>query len=91
MIALVALGGFGVLRATGTTKVLNLASNVGGLTAFALVASPWWAVGLVMGAAQVAGAQVGARLAVRVGARVIKPVLVVTSTALALKLLWDFV
>lgn len=91
MMALVALGGFGVLRATGTTKVLNLASNVGGLTAFALVASPWWATGLVMGAAQVAGAQVGARLAVRVGARVIKPVLVVTSTALALKLLWDLI
>ncbi len=91
MMALVALGGFGVLRATGTTKVLNLASNVGGLTAFALVASPWWATGLVMGAAQVAGAQVGARLAVRVGARVIKPVLVVTSTALALRLLWDLV
>jgi uncharacterized protein len=89
MIALVALGGFGVLRATGQTKVLNFASNVGGLAAFAVVAAPWWAVGLCMGAAQVAGAQVGARLAVRVGARVIRPVLVVTSTALALRLIWD--
>jgi uncharacterized membrane protein YfcA len=91
MIALVALGGFGVLRATGQTKVLNFASNVGGLAAFAVVAAPWWAVGLCMGAAQVAGAQVGARLAVRVGARVIRPVLVVTSTALALRLIWDMV
>jgi uncharacterized membrane protein YfcA len=91
MIALVALGGFGVLRATAQTKVLNLSSNVGGLVAFAVVASPWWLTGLAMGAAQIAGAQIGARLAVRVGARVIRPVLVVTSTALALKLLWDVV
>jgi uncharacterized membrane protein YfcA len=91
MIALVALGGFGVLRATAQTKVLNLASNVGGLLAFAVVASPWWATGLAMGAAQVAGAQLGARLAVRVGARVIRPVLVVTSTALALRLIWDLI
>jgi uncharacterized membrane protein YfcA len=70
---------------------LNFASNVGGLAAFAVVAAPWWAVGLCMGAAQVAGAQVGARLAVRVGARVIRPVLVVTSTALALRLIWDMI
>lgn len=89
MIALVALGGFGVLRATAQTKVLNFASNLGGLGAFALVAAPWWWVGLAMGAAQVAGAQLGARLAVRAGARVIRPVLVATSTALALRLIWE--
>lgn len=89
MIALVALGGYGVLRATAQTKVLNLASNGGALAAFALVASPWWAVGLAMGAAQVAGAQIGARLAVRAGVRLIRPLLVVTSTALALRLLWE--
>ena len=89
MLALVALGGMGLLRATGQTKVLNLASNLGGLAAFAVVAAPWWATGLAMGAAQVAGAQIGARLAVRVGARVIRPMLVVTSTALALRLLWQ--
>jgi uncharacterized membrane protein YfcA len=89
MLALVALGGLGVLKATAQTKVLNSASNLGGLAAFALVALPWWWVGLAMGAAQVAGAQLGARLAVRAGARVIRPVLVATSTALALRLIWE--
>jgi uncharacterized membrane protein YfcA len=89
MLALVALGGLGVLKATAQTKVLNSASNLGGLAAFALVALPWWWVGLAMGAAQVAGAQIGARLAVRAGARLIRPVLVVTSTALALRLIWE--
>lgn len=89
MLAFVALGGFGILKATAHTKFLNFASNVGGMAAFALVASPWWLTGLAMGAAQIAGAALGARLAVRVGARVIRPVLVVTSTLLALRLLWE--
>jgi uncharacterized membrane protein YfcA len=37
----------------------------------------------------VGGASLGARLALRKGARLIKPLLVVTSTALALRLLWQ--
>lgn len=89
MLGFVALGGFGILRATAHTKLLNLASNLGGITAFALVATPWWLAGLAMGAAQIAGAAAGSRLAMRIGARAIKPVLVVTSTALALRLLWE--
>jgi len=91
MIGFVALAGFGVLKATAHTKLLNFASNLGGIVAYALVAEPWWIVGLLMGAAQIAGAAVGARLAIRVGAKLIKPVLVVAATALALRLLWDLV
>ncbi|MBW7922810.1 MAG: TSUP family transporter [Rubellimicrobium sp.] len=89
MLGFVTLAGFGVLRATAHSKLLNFASNVGSLVAFAVVAAPWWLTGLAMGAAQVAGAALGARLAVRVGARLIKPLLVVTSGVLALRLLWD--
>ena len=89
MLAFVLLAGHGVLKATAHTKLLNFASNLGGLIAFALVGQPLWLIGLAMGAAQMAGAWLGARLAVRIGARVIKPLLVTTSTALALRLLWQ--
>ena len=89
MLGFVALAGFGVLKATAHTKLLNFASNVGGMCAFAIVAKPLWVVGLIMGAAQMAGAYVGSRLAVKVGARVIKPVLVIASTAMAIKLIFD--
>ena len=89
MLAFVTLAGFGILKATAHTKLLNFASNIGGLTAFALTGHPLWLVGLLMGAGQILGAWVGARLAVRVGARIIKPLLVVTSTALALRLIWQ--
>ncbi|MGC4029355.1 MAG: TSUP family transporter [Steroidobacteraceae bacterium] len=89
MIGFVALAGYGVLKATAHTKLLNFASNLGAMTAFVLVAKPWWLTGLAMGAAQAAGATLGAKLAVRIGAHVIKPVLVATSTGLAIKVLWD--
>jgi len=89
MLGFVTLRGHGLLRATAHTKLLNFASNVGAMAVFAAVAEPWWAAGLVMGVAQAAGAQIGARAAVRVGARLIRPLLVVTSVAMALRLLWQ--
>ncbi|WP_052026100.1 TSUP family transporter [Oceaniovalibus guishaninsula] len=91
MLAFVTLAGFGVLRAVAHTKLLNLASNLGSLLVFSLVADVWWGVGVAMAIAQIAGARIGAGLAMRIGARVIKPVLVVTSVALALRLMWDWV
>jgi uncharacterized membrane protein YfcA len=48
-----------------------------------------WKVGLAMALAQMVGATFGSRLAVRVGARLIKPLLVVTSTGMAIRLLWQ--
>jgi hypothetical protein len=89
MIGFVLLAGYGVLKATAHTKLLNLASNFGGLLVFTLSGAPWWITGLAMGVAQAAGAYLGAKLAMRIGARLIKPLLVVTSTALALRLIWQ--
>ncbi|MBT3141978.1 TSUP family transporter [Ruegeria litorea] len=91
MLAFVSLAGYGVLKATAHTKLLNLASNSGALLAFAFVAEPWWITGLIMGVAQIFGARLGAVLAQRIGARLIKPLLVMTSLILAIKLLWDMV
>ena len=89
MIGFVTLAGYGVLKATAHTKMLNFASNLGGLAAFALVGNPLWGLGICMGLAQIAGAALGARLATRIGARLIKPLLVATSTILALRLIWQ--
>ena len=89
MLGFVMLAGHGVLRATAHTKLLNFASNLGGLAVFAFSGHPVWLLGLLMGAGQILGAALGARLALRSGARIIKPLLVVTSTALAARLLWQ--
>ncbi|MDZ4096716.1 MAG: TSUP family transporter [Paracoccaceae bacterium] len=91
MIGFVLLAGYGVLKATAHTKLLNFSSNLGGLAVFAAYGAPWWIIGLCMGLAQILGARLGAKLAMRAGARVIKPLLVVTSTALAVRLIWQMV
>ena len=89
MLAFVTLAGYGVLKATAHTKFLNFASNLGGFLVFALTGSVLWKIGLLMGLCQFAGARLGASLAIRVGSRLIKPLLVVTCLALATKLLAD--
>lgn len=89
MLGFVMLAGHGVLRATAHTKLLNFASNIGALLVFANSGSMWWAMGFGMAAAQIAGAALGARLALRIGARLIRPLLVATSTAMALRLIWQ--
>lgn len=89
MLAFVMLAGFGVLKATAHTKLLNFASNLGSLVVFVAAGAVWWKVGLVMAVAQIAGAALGARLAMRVGARLIRPLLVITSGAMALRLIWQ--
>lgn len=89
MMGFVYLVGYGVLKATAHTKTLNFASNLGSLVVFFPSGATWWAVGLAMAAAQIAGASLGARLAIRNGSGLIKPLLVLVSTAMAARLLWQ--
>jgi uncharacterized protein len=89
MLAFVALAGHGLLRATAHTKLLNFASNLGSFIAFAIAGAVWWKIGLIMGVAQFLGARVGAGLAIRNGAKLIKPLLVLVCLALAIRLLLD--
>ena len=89
MMGFVLLAGYGVLRATAHTKMLNFASNLGSLVIFIPSGSVLWAVGFGMALTQTMGAWLGAKLAMRIGARLIRPLLVVTSTAMALRLIWQ--
>ena len=89
MLAFVGLAGYGVLKATAHTKLLNFASNVGGFAFFAAAGVVSWKIGLMMGVCQFLGARLGAALAMKKGARLIKPLLVVTCVALAVRLLMD--
>jgi len=89
MLAYVGLAGYGVLKATAHTKLLNFASNVGAFLVFAAVGAVSWEIGVVMGVAQLAGAAIGSTLAMRIGSRLIKPLLIVVSIALAVRLLAD--
>ncbi len=89
MLGFVLLAGFGMLKATAHTKLLNLGSNVGGFLMFLATGSILWKVGIVMGIGQFIGAQIGSSLAMRIGAKIIKPLLVISCFAMATKLLAD--
>jgi uncharacterized protein len=89
MMGFVLLAGYGILKATAHTKMLNFASNIGSLVVFVPSGAMWWVTGFAMAAAQIAGASLGARLAVRIGAGLIRPLLVVISSAMAARLLWQ--
>lgn len=86
---LVALYGMGLVSATAHTKFLNLASNVAALIALMIGGKVLWALGLLMAVASVAGGHLGAHLALRVGGRLIRPLLVTMSLLLTAKLLAD--
>jgi uncharacterized protein len=86
MLALVALLGLGIVEATGRTKLLNFTSNIAALLVFAIGGKIVWMVGLPMGLAQFAGAQIGARLAISNGAKIIRPLLVIMCVAMAVRL-----
>jgi uncharacterized membrane protein YfcA len=85
--AFVMLLGYNLRRATAATKVLNFTSNIASLLFFALAGQVIWQVGLPMGLAQMAGAWVGSHLVIRHGTRLIRPLLVLVSLAISLKLL----
>ncbi len=89
MLGFVLLAGQGLLTATAHTKFLNFASNLGSLLVFAFGGHILWTLGLAMAAAQVGGATLGARAAMRVGAGLIRPLLVTVCVALALRLFWQ--
>ena len=83
----VTLFGLGLTRAAGHTKVLNLTSNLGALALFIPSGDVIWPVALVMVIGQVVGGYLGALTGIRFGAKLIRPLVVVVSIVLALRLL----
>lgn len=87
MMSFVGLAGFGFMRALGLTKLANASCNLGSLSVFMIKGAIVWPVALTMALLAFVGAQVGARCVVKVGPRLVKPLLVVVCCALAIKLL----
>jgi uncharacterized membrane protein YfcA len=86
-VGFVAIFGLGLTRAAGHTKILNLTSNLGALAMFIPSGDVIWPIAGAMAAGQLIGGYIGASTGIRFGARLIRPLVVVVSIALALKLL----
>jgi uncharacterized membrane protein YfcA len=83
----VTLFGLGLTRAAGHTKFVNLASNIGGLALFIPSGDVIWSAAAAMAVGQLAGGYLGARTGIRFGAKIIRPLVVVVSIAMAVRLL----
>ena len=83
----VTLFGLGLTRAAGNTKVLNLTSNIGALALFIPSGDVVWPIAGVMIIGQLIGGYLGALTGIRFGAKLIRPLVVVVSIGLAVKLL----
>jgi uncharacterized membrane protein YfcA len=87
---LVGLRGHGLTRATALTKLFNLTSNVASVLFFAIGGKMFWLLGLCMAGGAMAGGWLGSHTAMRFGAQIIRPLLVILSLCLTARLLWTY-
>ncbi len=87
---LVGLRGLGLTRATALTKLFNLTSNIAAVLLFAIGGHMFWLLGICMAAGAMIGGWIGSHTAMRFGAAVIRPLLVVLSLGLTARLLWSY-
>jgi len=86
IVGFVALGGRSLVHASADAKVVNCASNLAAGLVFSRAGHVMWAVALPMATGQLCGGLLGARLAMRGGARVVRVVVLAVSAALIIKL-----
>ncbi len=85
----VLIGQCSLVLATARTKVLNFTSNFAALLFFIYAGLPVWELGLVMAVGGFIGAQLGAKVVVTKGQKWIRPLVIIMSMLMALKLLWQ--
>jgi len=77
--------------ASGNAKILNLSSNIASLVTFSLTGNVLFAVGLPAAALCIAGNYIGAGLAIKKGAKFIRPMLFIVLAILLIRIIIDFV
>lgn len=85
---LISIFGFDFVCASGNAKVLNLVSNVTSLVLFAINGRIYYIIGIPMAIFMILGARLGTKLALNKGTKLIKPIFVAMSLAVAVKMLY---
>ncbi len=88
--ALIKIFNFDFVHAAGNGKILNFVSNITSLVVFAIEGKVWYFQGILVAIFMIIGAQFGTRAALNKGAKLIKPIFVMMSLGVALKLVIDF-
>ena len=88
-LGLVALIGISLDQATMQAKLYNFMSNLGALGFFLINGHIVWPFAIVMACGMVTGGSIGAHLVLRHGTGLIKPLLIVTSLVMSVRLMWQ--
>ena len=88
MLAFTGLCKFDLLTASGNTKVANSASNLASLITFGLAGKVMWPVGIPAALCGIAGNYLGSSLALKGGAKVIRPMFFVVLALLVARLIY---
>lgn len=86
--AVMVLLGFNMIKATGITKVMNFTSNIAALVLFISGGNVAYHIGFTMAAGQLIGGRIGSSLAIRNGARIIRPIFLAIVFLTIIRLLW---
>ncbi|MGN9811726.1 sulfite exporter TauE/SafE family protein [Micromonospora sp. BQ11] len=89
VVAFTALVGADFVQGSAMAKVVNAGTNLGALVVFAATGHVWWLLGAAMAVCNIAGAVLGARMALRRGSGFVRVVLLVVVSALVAKLGYD--
>ena len=85
MLILVVSLGYAFITASAIAKVVNVATNVGAILVFGINGAVIWQIGIIMGVANISGAVVGARLAIKGGSTLVRKVFLFVTVALIVK------
>jgi uncharacterized membrane protein YfcA len=85
MLILVVSLGYAFITASAIAKVVNVATNVGAIMIFGLNGAVIWQVGIIMGIANISGAILGSRLAIKGGSTLVRKVFLIVTVALIIK------
>ena len=85
MLILVASLGYAFITASAIAKVVNVATNVGAILVFGINGAVIWQIGIIMGVANISGAIIGARLAIKGGSTLVRKVFLLVTVALIVK------
>jgi uncharacterized protein len=85
MLILVATLGYAFITASAIAKVVNVATNVGALIVFGINGAVIWQIGIIMGFANITGAIIGSRLAIKGGSNLVRKVFLLVTIVLIVR------
>jgi len=82
--------GYAFLKASATAKLVNISTNLAAILTFSATGHIWWKVGLILAIANVTGAIIGSKLAIRGGSPLVRKVFLIMTFLLIAKVGYDW-